>query len=153
MTAPCHLAIVGFTPFERATLESCFRLSAEPRSRYSLVEDVELADMLIANTDKAGVRDGLMAAQLLEKTLAIGNEGVDGCMAQLPRPINSLLLLRTLDGLLALRTPRPQPPAADLARAQPLPRRPGGRSEQGCASLHGQPPGALRLCSAPGAQR
>ena len=77
--------------------------------------------MLIANTDKAGLRDGLMAAQLLEKTLAIGNEGVDGCMAQLPRPINSLLLLRTLDGLLALRTPRPQPPAADLARAQPRP--------------------------------
>lgn len=77
--------------------------------------------MLIANTDKAGLRDGLMAAQLLEKTLAIGSGGVDGCMAQLPRPINSLLLLRTLDGLLALRTPRPQPPAADLARAQPRP--------------------------------
>lgn len=141
MTAPWHLAIVGFTPFERTTLQSCIQLAAEPRSCYSLVEDVELADVLIADTDKAGLRDTLMSAQLLDKTLAIGTKGVDGCMAQLPRPINPLLLLRTLDGLLALRTRRPQPPAADLARDQP-------RTAATAAAAHEDPmpsrfPGAL----------
>ena len=121
MTALWHLAIVGFSPFERATLESCLRLSAEQGSGYAIVGDVQRADVLIADTDKAGLCDTLMAAQLLENTLAIGTRVVDGCMAQLPRPINPLLLPRLLDGLLASRTPRLQPPAADPAGVPPRP--------------------------------
>ena len=113
-----RLALVGFSSFERSALESCLRLAAHARSNYTVVGDPEQADLLIADTDAAPVREAVREAKRLETTLAIGTHAVEGCMSQLPRPIDPLLLLRTLDGLLASRTPRAQ---SNVATPVPMP--------------------------------
>lgn len=117
MSPVWQLALVGFSPFERSALESCLRLATDPQRRYAVVGDMEQADLLIADTDKASVRETLRLAERLDTTLAIGAHAVDGCMAQLPRPLNPLLAVRTLGGLLVGRTP----PLRALAAAATAP--------------------------------
>ncbi len=121
MSAVWRLALIGFSLFERSALQSCLRLSTDPQPRYALVDDIEQADLLIADTDAAPVRESLHSAQRLDTTLAVGSRAIDGCMAQLPRPINPLLLVRTLEGLLASRTPRLQAAPSTLARTPQQP--------------------------------
>ena len=116
MSAVWRLALIGFSLFERSALQSCLRLSTDAQPRYTLVDDIEQADLLIADTDSAPVRAALHSAQRLDTTLAIGGRAIEGCMAQLPRPINPLLLVRTLARLLASRTPRSQATIGTVAR-------------------------------------
>ena len=118
MSPVWQLALIGFSPFERSALESCLRLATDPQRRYAVVGDMERADLLIADTDTASVRETLRLAKRLDTTLAIGAHAVDGCMAQLPRPLNPLLAVRTLGGMLVGRTPPMRAQAALAATAQ-----------------------------------
>lgn len=113
-----QLALVGFSPFERSALESCLRLATDTQRRYVVVGDMEQADLLIADADKASVRETLRLAERLDTTLVIGAHAVAGCWAQLPRPLNPLLAVRTLGGLLVGRTPPMRAQAALAAAAQ-----------------------------------
>ena len=111
MHSPWRAAVVGFNDFERSAIESCLRLGAQRLPIDCQVSDVQQADLVIADADNASVLALLRSAHLLQYTLAIGAQAVDGCLAQLPRPINPQQLMRTLEGLCAERTPRSVEPA------------------------------------------
>jgi two-component system cell cycle response regulator len=119
MSRPWCISLLGFSAFERSALESCLRLAPTPGSRFSLVDDAARADVLIVDTEAALVREALPSAIWTATRLAIGSGAAGTCLAQLPRPINPLLVVRTLTGLLADR--RPPPVAEPAPRRAPAP--------------------------------
>lgn len=115
MSRPWCIFLLGFSAFERSALESCLRLAATPGPQFLVVGDAARADILIADTDAAPVREALQSATWPDIRLAIGVMAASGCLAQLPRPINPLWVMRTLANLLADRSPSP---AVEQARSR-----------------------------------
>lgn len=116
---PWQLALIGFSSFERTALASCLRLSVDPQPHCVIVDQVDQADLLIADTDAAQVLQLLRSAKRLDTTLAVGQRPLEGCLAQLPRPINPLMVVRTVGRLLASRTPNPRAAIAPAANLLP----------------------------------
>jgi two-component system, cell cycle response regulator len=119
MTTAVRVALIGFTKFERATFESFFRLATKRTPAYVLCDDVADCQAAVVNADdEAGVavvmRHGKLAA-----SLTLGATAHPGAGAQLPRPINLMLVVRALDSLvqrLALDQPAAAPVSAQVQR-------------------------------------
>jgi CheY-like chemotaxis protein len=106
------VAVLGFTPFERAALEACLRLDNARPCGYQLVADTSRAQLVIADADDPAVCSRLRRERLAPYTVAIGARRCRGVTVQLPRPIDTLHLLRALDAL-----PRAaRPPGSDVER-------------------------------------
>ncbi len=93
------VAVLGFTPFERAALEACLRLDSARPPGYRLDADTARAQLVIADVDDPAVRSRLRRERLEPHTVAIGARRCRGVAAQLPRPIDARHLLRALDAL------------------------------------------------------
>jgi two-component system cell cycle response regulator len=97
--ATCHdVAVIGFTAFERSTLEAFFRLAARRSPSYRYVDDPQHAHVILLDTDReipAGARS------LAARALCVGKQSLAGQLAQMGRPINMMALLRLLDQCVA----------------------------------------------------
>jgi two-component system, cell cycle response regulator len=109
MSTAYPVCLVGFTAFERSTLQAFLRTSqarakrAEAQGVPSYVEtqDAPGAEfVLIDADDSASMRDTRAA---VERCIYIGAQGRKGQLAQVPRPINVMALLRLLDACVAKR--------------------------------------------------
>jgi CheY-like chemotaxis protein len=123
MAASHTVALLGFSAFERSTLETCFRLSLQRDQSYELAGSIEGSELLIADCDQADVLRSIGNAGRMQDTVFVGGRQPPGSAgAHLPRPIDALAVQRTLDSLLARRAVRNWPTA--LERRSP---RPSGR--------------------------
>lgn len=127
MTAPHQVAFVGFSGFERATLESYFRLGDGSTSAYQVCADLSRSDLVVADADRPDVVFAVGRAGRVRDTIFVGGKHAprNGGM-RLPRPIDALQLRRTLDAMAlrrnnSRRTDRP---------GSRRPDRPSGRVQQ-----------------------
>lgn len=113
------VALIGFSEFERSTFDSFFRLTARRTPAYVRVEDVEVADAVIVDTD-AGATLAL-GAGVLAKALGVGSHAQPTALGMLTRPINMMAIMRRLDAHLGQQTaPTPAAPAATPDPTAPL---------------------------------
>lgn len=103
--AAWQLALVGFTPFERKALESCFRLGAASLPLSLQASCLADCDLLIVDSTPPAVVDALRRRQALGRTITVGDVPVPDALEHMPRPINPQRLLRRTAELLAGRTP------------------------------------------------
>ncbi|HET9821497.1 MAG TPA: hypothetical protein VFQ16_06705 [Burkholderiaceae bacterium] len=103
--APWQLALIGFTPFERKALESCFRLGAASLPLSLQAYRLADCDLLIVDSTLPAVVDTLRERQALGRTITVGDVPVPDALAHMPRPINPQRLLRRIGELLAGRAP------------------------------------------------
>lgn len=106
------VAIEGFSSFEREALASFFRLAAQRSPAFHQVDEVGMADFLIADGDHAASVNAVRRGQRVEDTVFIGATAPAGAAAWLPRPIDPMHVLRELEGLVETRLTAPEPPSA-----------------------------------------
>jgi CheY-like chemotaxis protein len=109
MDAPHRVSLVGFSAFERATLEASFRLAATRTPAYELVDDPARARVLVVDGD-----DAVACAQVedrLARCVHVGHAGRSGELGRLQRPISTMSLFRLLDACIEHAPPAPAPPA------------------------------------------
>lgn len=105
------VAIEGFSSFEREALASFFRLAAQRSPAFQQVDEVGMADFLIADGDHAASVAAVRRGQRLDDTVFIGAKAPAGAAAWLPRPIDPMHVLRELEGLVEMRLTAPEPPS------------------------------------------
>jgi CheY-like chemotaxis protein len=132
MSKPCRVALLGFSPFERSTLATVFRLAAQRSPGYALVSAGEDSDFILADADHAASVQLVLATERLGETVFIGSRAPAGAVAWMMRPIDPLHVMRELDALRLLQgsdgagataaaTPpeRPAPPPAPAGPPPP----------------------------------
>lgn len=97
MSKPVRVAVVGFTPFERASFDTFFRLAPKRTPAYVMVDLLRECDVVVANADNAERMAEVAQRGRLPRTLALGSAAPPGVAAHLRRPINMMLVLRELD--------------------------------------------------------
>jgi two-component system cell cycle response regulator len=105
------VAIEGFSSFEREALASFFRLAAQRSPAFQQVDEVGVADFLIADGDQPVSVAAVRRGQRLADTVFIGAKAPAGAAAWLPRPIDPVHVLRELEGLVEMRLTAPEPPS------------------------------------------
>ena len=110
MNPPLHVALVGFSDFERRALGSFFRLAAPPALALELVREPAAARVLVADGSQAGTLRQVAALGRIADTVFIGGDAPAGAAARLQRPIDALQVLRAIE---TLARALPQLPAAD----------------------------------------
>jgi two-component system, cell cycle response regulator len=119
------VSLIGFSAFERSTLDAFFRLAARRSPSYLHVADPSQAQILLVDSDSAEAMHDPRALPVL--SLYIGAQGREGQLGHMPRPINMMALLRQLDGcvaqaaLVAGPAPAPAPVAAAAVKSAPPP--------------------------------
>jgi two-component system, cell cycle response regulator len=113
-----RVTLLGFTRFERATFESFFRLTSKRSPAYVPEDDPAAADFIVADADDEAVVRDIRKLKAMPRTLMLGAMAGTriGAAAQLPRPINLMLVMRALDTLPRVAVP---PAAEQPAAAQP----------------------------------
>lgn len=106
------VAIEGFSAFERQSLASFFRLAAQRSPAFRQVDEVGLADFLIADADHPASVAAVRRGQRVEDSVFVGAHAPQGAAAWLPRPIDPVHVLRALEELVELRLSTPEPPSA-----------------------------------------
>lgn len=119
MSLRYRVAVQGFSPFERSTFQSFFRLAARRQPAYDLVDDLRQCDFAIADADQVAAIAAVREAGRLQRCLFIGANEVGPGIARLPRPINLMNLLRLLDEMAQPDTAPARPAAAPAAPAVP----------------------------------
>jgi two-component system, cell cycle response regulator len=105
-TVAQRIAIVGFSAFERRTLESYFRL-VDAVPVYTVGESVTDCDWLVADADQPDAILAVGRAGRVPDTVFIGGSKTPPTAgAHLSRPIDALQLRRALDDLKSRRTAR-----------------------------------------------
>jgi CheY-like chemotaxis protein len=117
MPAPYRVALLGFSPFERNTLASYFRLATHRSPSYTLVQTLTDPDFMVADADHGPSVQLALAEEMLALTVFIGTQPPAGATAWMKRPIDPLHVMRELDAMVGLLGA-----AAAAAPAQPAPR-------------------------------
>ncbi|AKJ32038.1 response regulator [Caldimonas brevitalea] len=110
MSIRYRVAVQGFSSFERATFEAFFRLAARRSPAYDYVAELTGCDYVVADADAPETQPAVVAAGKWERALFVGAAQVNAALAQLPRPINLMQLLRALDDIVRRDTPESPPP-------------------------------------------
>lgn len=130
MSIRYRVAVQGFSAFEKATFESFFRLAARRAPAYEYVTELQQADFVVTDSDQLDALEAVQGVGRLQQSVCIGSRPAEGAAAQMPRPINLMLLLRQLDQLAGqgggeqIRVPAP---AVPVAAASPVVRAPAPR--------------------------
>lgn len=139
MAAPYRVALLGFSPFERNTLASCFRLATHRSPSYTLVQMMAEPDFLVADADHDPSVQLALAEEMLALTVFIGVQAPAGATAWMQRPIDPLHVMRELDAMVSLLLARheaqaqalhddpPQASPAAAHEAEPPTRTPHGQ--------------------------
>jgi two-component system, cell cycle response regulator len=104
------VSLVGFSAFERSTLEAFFRLAARRTPSYAHVADPANANLVLVDADNAAAI--AHPHGVTERSVYIGARGRAGQLGHMSRPINMMALLRLLDGCVASQSPAAKPPEA-----------------------------------------
>lgn len=113
-----RVALLGFNAFERSAFESLFRLSARRTPAFTHCERVSDSEILIVDGESTAALARLRSTPTLPRLLVVGGKTpVQGASAHLPRPVNLMAVLKTLDDIL------PVEPASrhTEAKATPVP--------------------------------
>lgn len=141
-----RVSICGFTALERATFETFFLLTGQRALAYVAELDARRADFIIADADDDAVCRDLQVLGRLGRTLMVGRSVRAAAAAQLPRPINLMLVIRALDGLSAKarasRLATLTPSAPSTAPTPLTPPTPASRTELDRAPRHAALPTA-----------
>jgi CheY-like chemotaxis protein len=132
MSKTYRVALLGFSPFERSTLATYFRLAAPRSPGYALVSAGDESDFLLADADHAGSVQLVLATERLGETVFVGSQAPAGAMAWMMRPIDPLHVMRELDAMLLQRA---DPAAAKRSAAPPAPAEPAPAPPPGPAAL------------------
>ena len=94
-----RIAVLGFSDFERNTLASCFRLTANRVPHYEQVKILTDADFVLADADHAPSVQLVLATERMDETVFIGQQPPAGAVAWMARPIDAMHVMRELDAL------------------------------------------------------
>jgi CheY-like chemotaxis protein len=120
MNPTLRVALHGFSDFEQRALGSFFRLAPPPSLLLEQVVQLPAAELIVADADHATAVAQLLAAGRVADTVFIGARAPEGAAARLPRPIDALQVLRTIETLAARRrgSAAADAPAAAATRAR-----------------------------------
>jgi len=96
-----EVAILGFGVFERDALSFCVRNALASDVDYALCEQLDDADLVVADADAPGVIERIVQAARTPRVVFVGKTDVPGALHRLPRPIDPTRLLRCLDEMAA----------------------------------------------------
>lgn len=124
-----HVALLGFSRFERQTLAAYLKRSDAHSPAYVLVDDIVDADMLVADADHLGALDQVQALARTRDAIFVGSSAPDGALGWMMRPLDPMQVLRVLDSsrsvqLQAAQLAGPHPPAPRQRRFAPQPSAP-----------------------------
>jgi two-component system, cell cycle response regulator len=116
---PTHLvALIGFTPFERSTLDAFFRLAGRRAPAYSFCPDPARAQLLLVDADSAEAMAHPLARS--GRCVFIGAHGQPEQLGHMPRPLNMMALLRMLDACIGAAARMPAVPAPPRTAPAPV---------------------------------
>lgn len=101
MPHPHPVTLVGFSAFERSVLASAIRRSEQRVAAYTLVDRVEDARFIVADTDSAGTVEVVQGAGRVSDTVFIGAQAPERAPAWMMRPIDATKVLLELDVMVA----------------------------------------------------
>lgn len=105
MSASLRIALLGFTDFERRTLESYFRLAFDAALAFDLRATPEDCDAALIDADLPSAVAAARRTGCLDRGVCIGHERPEQGARHLRRPIDPLSVLRALEGLLRRSSP------------------------------------------------
>lgn len=131
MTQLPRVAIVGFSAFERSTLESFFRLCTPAVELAYDPSALGGCDVVVADADQPAAIYAVGRAGRVRDTVFVGGPSAPmSAGAHLARPVDALQIKRSLDALLEQRQRRMPAGAAGSAGAAARSHRPSGRARQ-----------------------
>ena len=114
------VALLGFSPFERDALASCFRLAEARTPAYRQVDRLADADFALVDADQPTAVATLRQAGRLQDAVCVGAHAPLGAGGHLPRPLSPSHLVRELDLLLEQRLAALEaPPGEDWVASEP----------------------------------
>jgi CheY-like chemotaxis protein len=119
MSTPYAIALTGFSPFERSTLVSFFRLAARRDPGYEIVGEDQRSLLIIANADDPATMSQLQADPPSAQVLLIGASAAGSGWPIQPRPIKLMSVLTAVDQMLAPKAAEARAPLAAPAPARP----------------------------------
>ena len=109
MKSQVKVLLLGFTPFEKVTFESFFKLVGRRDTLYKIVSDVSQAQVLMVNSDNpTAVQWANASVSAPQKALFIGAPDPSGKWPAVPRPIKLTTVLGLLDLLMMANKPAAQ---------------------------------------------
>ena len=115
MKTEIKVFLLGFTPFEKATFESFFKLVSRREILYKTISDVGQTQALMVNSDNPAAVQWVTAAVLpQQKVLFVGAPDPAGKWPSVPRPIKLTTVLGLLDVLMLTVKSVTQPPVSLL---------------------------------------
>jgi CheY-like chemotaxis protein len=100
MTRAHAIALLGFTPDERASFESFFRMAARRVQGFDLVSDAARCDLVLANADDRAVMDTLLDHPPAMPVLLVGADDADTGWPVEHRPIKLIYRFVFMDVML-----------------------------------------------------
>lgn len=129
-----RVAILGFSTFERQTLECYFRLAAQRETQgacatFELTDDLSIATLMLVDADQPGLVLGVIECGRLGDGLLIGGRMAPaGAAGWLPRPVDALQVARAMNEIQRHRTQRGL--AQTLTDSRPRTTGPSARARQ-----------------------
>lgn len=123
-TAAIHIALLGFSDFERDTLGACFRLATGRSPHYELVLRLADSDFVVADADHSASLQLVVATECQAQTLFIGTRAPAGAGAWMRRPIEPTQVMRGLDALVGRAQALLQAPVQTSLQAPSAPAAP-----------------------------
>ena len=122
MKSEVKVLLLGFSPFEKATFESFFKLVGRRDTLYKIVPEVAQAQVLMVNSDNpTAVQWANASVSPPQKALFIGAPDPSGKWPAAPRPIKLTTVLGLLDLLMMANKPVAQQSAPIRAEASTMP--------------------------------
>lgn len=97
--APCRVAILGFSAFERQALESWFRLAADHVPGFEVVAGATDCHVCVVDADQPAAVQAAQAAGKVTAALFVGTQVPAEAALRLPRPIDPVQVARALTAL------------------------------------------------------
>ena len=118
MSQPHKIVLLGFSPFERSTFESFFRLAARRPPGYLLVSDASEANLAVVNSDDQATMSAVVQKKPSGQVMLVGStDGGTGWSLQ-RRPLNLMKVLANVEQLLGgAAVAKPIAPATPAASA------------------------------------
>jgi hypothetical protein len=92
----CDVALLGFTKFERAAQVAFFASGVGLALGLHAVDDMALADFVVADGDDPATVMAVVAAERTHQTVFIGGEAPADAMSWMHRPIDPRRVIRAL---------------------------------------------------------
>ena len=123
MSQPHKIVLLGFSPFERSTFESFFRLAARRPPGYLLVSQASEANLAVVNSDDQATLKAVVQNKPCGQVMLVGStDGGTGWSLQ-RRPLNLMKVLANVEQLLggapAAKPTAPIAPPAPIATSTP----------------------------------